>query len=313
MPGREVREGGPILLRLQQQRFDLGELGAEHAGDGVQLSAHEVGAGLGEDRADRRGDHFPRVPVDHTEGVSQEMNPAPLPGGAEHDLADRGDQPGVLVGDDQTDPGQATLSQRAQKFLPERLALAVPDHQAQDLAVAVLGDAGGDHNGPRDDLMVHPRLAVSRVQVDVGEADVIQRAGAKCGQRLVQHRADPRDFGLGDPAVPAQGFDQVIDAAGGDAVHVCLHDDRVEGMVDAAPSLQQAGEGAAGADLGNLQVQVAGQRGQHLLAVPVADGGPCRRVLVPLRTDVGTCLGLDQLLHHSLGDGADELDSVGRA
>jgi len=96
-------------------------------------------------------------------------------------------------------------------------------------------------------------------------------------------------------------------------MHVCLHDDRVEGLVDAAPSLQQAGEETAGADLGNLQVQVAGQRGQHLLPMPVADGGPRRRVLDPLRTDVGTCLGLDQLLHHPLGDGTDELDSVGRA
>ena len=175
------------------------------------------------------------------------------------------------------------------------------------------GTPSGDHHGPRDDLMVHPRLAVGRVQVDVGEADVVERAGAERGQRLVQGRADPRDLRLGDAAVPAEGFDQVIHAAGGDAVHVCLHDDRVESLVDAAPSLQQAGEEAAGADLGNLQVQVAGQRGQHLLAVPVADGGPRRRVLVPLRADVGTCLGLDQLLHHPLGDGADELDSVGRA
>jgi hypothetical protein len=108
-------------------------------------------------------------------------------------------------------------------------------------------------------------------------------------------------------------LDQVIHAAGGDAVHVCLHDDGVEGLVDAAPALQQGREEAAGADFGDLQVEIASQRGQYLLPVPVADVGPCRRVLVPFRADVGTRFGLDQLLHHPLGDGADEFDSVGRA
>ncbi|MFF3358096.1 hypothetical protein ACFYWN_37040 [Streptomyces sp. NPDC002917] len=41
----EVREGGEVLLGVQQHGFDLGELAAEHVGDGVQLGADGGGGG----------------------------------------------------------------------------------------------------------------------------------------------------------------------------------------------------------------------------------------------------------------------------
>jgi hypothetical protein len=56
--------------------------------------------------------------------------------------------------------------------------------------------------------MLDAGLAVGRVQVDVGEADVVQGAGAEGGERFVETCADPRDLALGDAGVRAQGFDQ---------------------------------------------------------------------------------------------------------
>jgi hypothetical protein len=48
--------------------------------------------------------------VDHAEDVSDEVNPAPSPGRAEEDGADRGDQAAVAVGDHHLNVLQATGS-----------------------------------------------------------------------------------------------------------------------------------------------------------------------------------------------------------
>jgi hypothetical protein len=95
-------------------------------------------------------------------------------------------------------------------------------------------------------------------------------------------------------------------------VDVCLDDDGVKGLVDAAAAFEQAGEEAAGADLGDRQVQVPGLRGQHLVAVTVAPGRTGLGVLPGLRADVGGGLGLDEFLQDPLGQDPDQLDSVGR-
>lgn len=150
------------------------------------------------------------------------------------------------------------------------------------------------------------------VQVDVGEAGVVQRPGAEGGEFGVQSGAEPGDLALGDAGVRAQGPDQVVDAAGGHSVDVCLDDDGVEGPVDAAPAFQQAGKEAAGADLGDRQVQVPGLRGQHLVAVTVAPGCACLGMLAGLRADAGGGLGLDEFLQDPLGQDPDQLDSVRR-
>ena len=44
-------------------------------GDGVDLGPDRALAGLGEDRADRRGRHLTGVLVDHAEDVAQEVKP----------------------------------------------------------------------------------------------------------------------------------------------------------------------------------------------------------------------------------------------
>jgi hypothetical protein len=103
-----------------------------------------------------------------------------------------------------------------------------------------------------------------------------------------------------------------IHAAGGHALHVRLHDDRVESLVDAPPAFQQGPEERPGADLGDRQVQVPGLRGQHLLPVPVAHRRACLGVFAGLRAVVGGGLGLDEFLQDPLGQDPDQLDSVRR-
>jgi hypothetical protein len=88
-----------------------------------------LGIRLGEDRADRRGDHL-GVALGHPgEHVAHEVHPAPLPGRAEQHRADGGLQPGVGVGDDQLGAAQPAGLQRAEERGPERAVLAVADPQ----------------------------------------------------------------------------------------------------------------------------------------------------------------------------------------
>jgi len=85
-------------------------------------------------------------------------------------------------------------------------------------------------------------VEVGRVEVHVGELDVVQRSGAERTDLLVQAGADPGDLGLADPRVRAHRFDEVVDAAGGHAVDVGLHHDRVQGLVDATAGLEDDGQ-----------------------------------------------------------------------
>ena len=57
-------------------------------------------------------------------------------------------------------------------------------------------------------------MEVGRVEVDVGERDVVQLAGAERTDRRIELFTDPGDLGLGDPGVGAERDDEVIDAAG---------------------------------------------------------------------------------------------------
>jgi hypothetical protein len=218
----------------------------------------------------------------------------------------------VVVADHEADPAQTAFAQGTQELGPEHLGLAVADHHSQDLATAVLGDTGGDHHGPGDDLVLDPRFAVGRVQVDVGEAGVVQRPGAERDELVVQVLADAGDLALGDPGVRTEGLDQVVDRTRGDAVDVGLHDDRVQGLVDPAPPLQKRGEEAARAQLGDRQVQVAGLGAERLVPVSVTKRGTAVGVLVPLSADPRGDLGLDQFLEHPLGHTADEFEPVCR-
>ena len=138
---------------------------------------------------------------------------------------------------------------------PERFVLAVADIAAEDLPRAVSGDAGGDHDGHGYDLAGGVAdVQVGRIHVDIGELDMPERAGAERANDLVQAGTDPRHLRLGDPGLGAHRLDQVIDRAGGDAVHVGLHHHGVEGLVNTAAWLEDGREERPGAQLISLDL-----------------------------------------------------------
>jgi len=169
---------------------------------------------------------------------------------------------------------------------PERPVLGVADVEAQDLAVSVGADPGGDHHGLGHHPTPDPGLAVGRVQEHIRERRAGQGPVAERGDLLVQAGADPRDLGPGDPGVGAQRLDQVIDLAGGDPVQVGLHHHREQRLVHPTTPLQQRGEERPGAQLGDPQVQIARGGGQRPRPGPVALGGPLGGALpgVPRRS-----------------------------
>lgn len=71
----EVCERGQVFFGLQQHLSDLGELSAEHVGDGVELGADGVRGGLGEDGADRGCGHLHGSYRDDGEDVADEVKP----------------------------------------------------------------------------------------------------------------------------------------------------------------------------------------------------------------------------------------------
>jgi hypothetical protein len=167
----EVGEGGDVLSVVAEHGFDFGELPAEHAGDDVELAADAGRVGLGEDGADRGGDHVAVPGGDGVENVAAEVDAAALPGGAEQDRTDRGLQPSVRIGDHQHHPVQPAGLEPAQETGPERAGFAVADVEAEDLPAPVRGHAGGDDDrlrgypaAPAAPVATDPGLAKRRVQ-----------------------------------------------------------------------------------------------------------------------------------------------------
>jgi hypothetical protein len=77
----------------------------------------------------------------------------------------------------------------------------------------------------------------------------------------VQPGADPADLRLGDAAVRAEGFDQVVDRAGTGAVQIRLHDHREQRLIRPPPAFEQAREERPDARLRNLQLHMPARRG----------------------------------------------------
>jgi hypothetical protein len=72
---REAGDGQQLRGRVRQHRLDLGELAPKHGRDGVQLLMDVLVVGLGEDRANRGGDHLGRALGDLAKHVAQEVKP----------------------------------------------------------------------------------------------------------------------------------------------------------------------------------------------------------------------------------------------
>jgi hypothetical protein len=204
------------------------------------------------------------------EDVAQEVDPAALPGGAEQHRLDGGFQAGVGVGDDQLHPVQAAGLQRAQERGPERAVLAVADVEAEYLSAPVGRHAGGHHDRLRDDSVVDAGLAVGGVEEHVAKRLRGQAAVAEGGDLDVELAANPGHLRLGDAAVRAEGFDQVVDLPRRRAVQVGLHDHREQRLIDPPAPLQQAREERPGPQLRDLQLQIPSRRADRLRAMPIA-------------------------------------------
>ena len=186
-----------------------------------------------------------------------------------------------------------------------------PTSKPEDLTAAVGGDTGGDHHRLGDHPPVDPGLAVGGVEEDVGVGDLGQRPVPERPDLLVEVRADPRDLGLADPGVGAQGLDQVVDLPGRDPVQVGLHDHREQRLVDPPPALQQGREERPGPQLGDPQLQITGGRGQRPRPGPVALRGPLLGAFPGAGADHRGQLGVDQRLVDRLGRGADPVLNTG--
>ncbi len=143
------------------------------------------------------------------------------------------------IGDDQLDPGQAAGLERAQERRPERAVLRVADGEAEHLAVAVGGHAGGDDDGLGDHPPVDPGLAVGGIQEHIREGLLGEAAVAEGADLGIEVDADPAHFGLGDAGVGTQRADQVVDLPRAHPVQIGLHHHREQGPVDPPPALQQ--------------------------------------------------------------------------
>jgi hypothetical protein len=208
-----------------------------------------------------------------------------------------GDQSGVLVGDDESDPGQAPFLQAAEEAAPEHFVFAVADVDPEDLPAAGGGDPGGDHDGHRRDLTVPADVEVGGVEEHVRERGVVQRAATERRDLLVQAGADPRHLRLGDARPDPECGHEVVDRAGRHPVHPRFHHHRIQGLVDPAAALQDDREERPLTQLRDRQLHIPGLGGDHLRAGAVAVSGAAIGAFVATGADVLSCVDLDQVLH----------------
>ena len=201
-------------------------------------------------------------------------------------------------------PSEAALDERAHEAGPgAALVVAGGELEAQDPALPGEGDPGRDQRGHRDHPAALADLEVRGVQPEVGADDVGERAGPEGGDLGVEGGTDAGHLAAADP-LDAQGPDEVVDPAGGDARDVRLLDDREQGPLGPPARLEEAGEVAAVADPGHREVDRAHPGVPAPVAVAVAVGQALLRVALALG-DPGELAHLG--LHDPLGEEADAL------
>jgi hypothetical protein len=126
----EVGERGDLFTGPAQHVGHDREFWFEHRRDDLDLGPDQRPGGLGEDGADRRGDHLGVALGDLGQHLSHEMNSTPLPRRADHGGPDRVHQTPVVIGDHHRHPVQSPLAQAAQELGPEVLGFGVPDRPA---------------------------------------------------------------------------------------------------------------------------------------------------------------------------------------
>jgi hypothetical protein len=223
-----------------------------------------------------------------------------LPGGAEH-AGDRGLDAFVRIRDHQLDAGEPPPLELAQELDPEGLGLRRADRHAEHLAAAVGVDRDRDGHRDRDDSAGFAHLHVGGVDPEIGPI-ALDRPLEEGAHALVDLGAQAADLALRD-ARHAERLDQLIDAAGRDAVNVGLLDHRRQRLLRYPARLQEAREVAALPELGEAQLDRPGAGRPVPPPVAVAMRQPVRRPLAI--GDAGQALHLE--LHQAFGGEGDHL------
>ncbi len=235
---------------------------------------------------------------DALQQVAWEMAAAALPDASLQLAADRLGEAGVGVRDHQPDATQAPFLEMGDELRPEGLGLAVADLEAQQLPATILVHPHGDDDSAGAELLslAQPPLEVGGIEIDVGVAAALQGPAQKRLHLLVDLLTDATHLRLGDAALGAERRHQGIDLAGRDPTDVSLHDHRVQGLINPAAGFEDRGEEAARAQFRDLQCQIPHLGGQGARPVAVAVAEPLIGALVPIRTEEGSELQLNQLL-----------------
>lgn len=153
------------------------------------------------------------------------MGAAALPAGAGQVGGDRLDKSLVGIRGDQPDPRQAAGDEVGEELVPRRPGLGGGDAQAEDLAVPVAVDAGGEQDDGVDDPAAFADLHGERVGGHERERPGrIQRTVPEVLDRRIQVGSHPGDLGLAE-RVDAQGLDQLVHPPRAHAGEVAVRDD----------------------------------------------------------------------------------------
>ena len=212
---------------------------------------------------------------------------------------------------DQLDTAETTRLERTQELGPERFVLGVTDVEAEDFTAPISGDTYRDDNGLGHDPVVHAGLAIRRIQEHVRECHGAEVAAGERADFEVQVGADAGDFGLGDPGVGAEGFDQVVDLPGRDAMQIRFHHDSEQSLVDPAAALQQGREERPSSQLRDPKFQIAGRGRQCPGTGAVALRGAVVGAFILARANQRGRFGIDQFLIERFGHRPDPIRDIG--
>jgi hypothetical protein len=210
-------------------------------------------------------------------------------------------------------PSRPRARRERRNVVGEGSVLAVTDREAEDLTVTLRGDPGGDDDGLGHDRGALVRLDVGGVEEDIGEAHMVEASFAEGAHDRIELLADAADLALLHARIDAQGDDEVIDLARRDTVDIGLHDHRPQCPVDATAGFEQRGEEGALAQLGDVQLDVAGLGREQPAAAAVAVGGAILRSLVSAGADHLAGLELDELLEDECHGIAQDIGAIAGA
>jgi hypothetical protein len=305
--GQHVGCGG-----LQQVGGVTEAAGPQLLDHAAELGPGVLGALLGNDRADQRGDHRLGVPWDLDQQVVHEMGAAPLPARAIEHTGDGVDQALVGVADDQPDPDRPRATRPRRNPVQLAPSSAAPSSR-KDLAVPCSVDPGADQCGGVDHPTLLPDLDAQGVQPHEHIGAGVQRPVAPGRDQLIELAADSGDLGLGQ-AGDVHGLGDVLHRGWRRPRHSTGPRPR-PGPARPAGGAPETRAGSCPLGPGDLQVDRADPSVPIPGPVAVAVGGPLRGALAVLGADLGAHLRVHQRLGehpHALAQEVD-IGAVGLA